>query len=200
MRCTSCEEELRDDEARWYGDEPYCEHCFYESYTYCYRCDEAIDRDHCRYNGDDEPVCFDCYEEEEDPNAPDDPEVFDSNRAEIISLAKNWLSGKRPQSFIKINRYDYRLTNIQEGLGLVDHVLYLYGLQDREEYQLKVSPNLFNRVSQYINLNNWNAQIETDTGTNRIGISKTLREKKYQEILVLLKELTTNQLLQDKAA
>ena len=200
MRCTCCEEELIEDEVRWYGDDLYCEHCFYESYTYCARCDEAVDRDYCRYDSNDDPVCDYCYGEESDPDAPDNPEVFDSNRTEIISLANNWLTGKFPKKLIKINRYDYRLIDIQEGVGLVDHGLYLYGLQDREVYQIKVSPNLFNRVSQYTTLNNWNIKIVTDTGTNRIGISHSLRESKHQEIIRLLKELTANLKSKNQAA
>jgi len=162
MRCDMCEEEITEDGVRWYGDDPYCEHCFFESYTYCCNCDEAVDRDYCRYDSNDDPVCDYCYGEDSDPDAPDDPDVFDSNRTEIISLANNWLTGERPKRLIKINHHDYRLQEIQEGLGLVDLGLYLYGLQDREEYQLKVSPNLFNRVSQYTTLNNWNIKIEMD--------------------------------------
>jgi len=200
MRCNSCEREYDPDNMRWYGDDPYCEHCFYESYTYCARCDESVDRNYCRYDSNDEPVCDYCYDEDSDPNAPDDPEVFDSNRTEIISLANNWLTGKRPKRLIKINRYDYRLPEIQGGLGLVDHALYLYGLQNREQYQIKASSNLFNRVSQYTTLNNWNIKIETNTGTNRIGISKTLRKNKFREVIELLEELTVDTISQEKAA
>jgi hypothetical protein len=178
---------------RWYGDDPYCEDCFNESFTYCSRCDETIDRDYARYNSSDEVMCSDCYEEDEDTDAPNDPQIFDSQRNEIISLAKDWLSGKRPKRLIKINPNDYLLPEIQEGLGLVDNVLYLYGLQDREEYQMKVSSNLFNRVSQHTTLNNWDITIEKDTGTNRIGLSRTLRETKLDEIINLLRNLTTTQ-------
>jgi hypothetical protein len=138
-------------------------------------------------------MCSDCYEEEDDPEAPDNPEVFDNQRNEIISLAKDWLNGKRPKRLIKINPNDYLLPKIQEGLGLVDHVLYLYGLQDREEYQIKASPNLFNRVSQYTTLNNWNVIISHDIGSNRIGISRSLRETKLDGIINLLKNLTATQ-------
>ena len=193
MRCNSCEREYDPDNMRWYGDDPYCEDCFNESFTYCSRCDETIDRDYARYNSSDEVMCSDCYDEDEDPEAPDDPQIFDSQRSEIISLAKDWLIGKRPKRLIKINHNDYLLMEIREGLGLVDKGLYLYGLQDREEYQMKVSPNLFNRVSQYTSLNNWNVTIETDTGTNRIGISRSLRENKLQQIIELLSTLTTTQ-------
>lgn len=200
MRCDRCEEEITEDEVRWYGDDPYCEHCFFESYTYCSNCDDAVDRDYCRYDSNDDPVCDYCYGEDSDPEAPDDPEVFDCNRTEIISLATSWLTGKRPKRLIKINHHDYRLTEIQEGIGLVDHALYLYGLQDREEYQIKVSPNLFNRVSQYTTLNNWDITIQQDTGTNRIGISRILRVKKLEKVIELLKELTTNVTSQNQAA
>jgi len=200
MRCNSCEREYDPDNMRWHGDDPYCEDCFNESFTYCSRCDETIDRDYARYNISDDVMCSDCYDEDEDPDAPDDPQIFDSQRNEIVSLARNWLSGKRPKRLIKITYKDYLLPEIREGVGLVDHALYLYGLQDREEYQLKVSPNLFNRVSQFTSLNDWNITIEQDVGTNRISISHSLREEKYHEVLVLLKELTTNPKSQNQAA
>ena len=137
-------------------------------------------------------MCSDCYEEDEDPDAPDDPQIFDSQRNEIISLAKDWLNGKRPKRLIKINPNDFSLAEIQAGVGLVDHVLYLYGLQDREEYQIKASPNLFNRVSQYTTLNNWDITIIQDVGTNRIGISRSLqRNQTTMKSSNLLRNLTT---------
>lgn len=200
MRCTSCEREYDPDDMRWFNDEPYCEECFFESFTFCSRCDEAIDRDYARYNSSDEAMCSDCYEEDDDPDAPENPEIFDSQRNEIISLAKDWLKGKRPKRLIKINPNDFSLAEIQSGVGLVDHALYLYGLQDREEYQLRVSPNLFNRVSQYTSLNNWNIILEQDVGANRIGISRTLRENKFDSIIDLLKYLTTNKITKEQAA
>ncbi len=55
-------------------------------------------------------MCSDCYEEDEDTDAPNDPQIFDSQRNEIISLAKDWLNGKRPKRLIKINPNDYLTT------------------------------------------------------------------------------------------
>ena len=200
MTCNSCEREFDSDNMRWFGDDPYCEDCFFDSFTFCSRCEETIDREYVRYNSSDEAMCSDCYEEDEDPDAPDDPEVFDNQRNEIISLAKDWLTGKRPKKLIKINHNDFLLPEIQAGVGLVSHSLYLYGLQDRDDYQIMASTNLFNRVSQYITLNNWNVKVAHDVGINRIGISRSIREAKLEDIINLLKELTTIKTPQEIAA
>ena len=199
-RCESCEIEQSADEMRWFGDTPYCSDCFYERYIYCNRCDEAIDRDYARYDDDDDPLCNYCYDEECDPDAPNNPTIHDCQRKEIISLSKDWLNGKRPKRLIKINKNDYLLLKIQEGVGLVDYTLYLYGLRDREEYQIRASKNLLPQIQQHINKNHWKVKIEEDVGTNRIGISKTLRENNLPQIITLLSTLTTNKTPEIKVA
>jgi len=191
MRCSSCEHEFAPDNIRWFDEYAYCEDCFHDNYTYCARCDTAIDRDYARYNGDDDPMCEDCFCEDYDHDAPDNPCIDNEQRDEIISLAKDWLNGKKPKRLIKVNPNDLYLKDIQSELGLVDHVLYLYGLQDREEYQIKASPNLYNLISQYTTLNNWNVIISHDIGSNRIGISRSLRENNLPQIINLLKNLST---------
>lgn len=191
ITCTICNGEFDQEDIRYYGDEPFCEDCFFDHYTYCSVCEEPVDRDYCRYDDSDNPICESCYEEDYDSDAPDNPIIYDNDRKEILSLSKDWLAGRRPKRLIKINHNDFRLEEIQEKVGLVDKGLYLYGLRDREEYQLMVSTNLFNRISQYTTLNNWKVTIEQDGGNNRIGISKSLRENKFEDIVELLQELTT---------
>jgi hypothetical protein len=191
IECTNCGCEFDEDDIRWYGDAPYCEDCFSDRYTYCYRCDEPVNRDYCHYDSTGEPICDDCYENEVDYNAPDNPEINDVEREQIINLSKCWLKGEKPKSLIRINRHDFYLKEIQEGSGLVDLSLYLYGLIDRDEYQLRVSPNIFNRISQYVSLNNWDVKLYEDKGHNRLGISKALREEKKEEIIQLIKSIAT---------
>jgi len=191
IECTNCCCKFNDEDIRWYGDDPYCEDCFTDRFTYCYRCDEPINRDYCHYDSSGDPLCDDCYENEIDYNAPDNPEINDAEREQIITLSKSWLNGKRAKSLIRINRNDLYLSDIQEGVGLVDLSLYLYGLIDREDYQIRVSPNIFNRVSQFVLLNKWDATLTEDKGYNRIGISKTLRENKQEEIIQLIKSIAT---------
>ena len=58
MRCTNCDEELKDGEAHFAFDEPYCEECFDNSYTYCCRCDSIVSRnDITHYSDDGDPYC-----------------------------------------------------------------------------------------------------------------------------------------------
>ena len=190
MRCSTCEKEIDPDYARWYNDQPYCEDCFFETYTFCSRCDEPVERSYCRYDSNDEPVCDDCYEEDYDQDAPDNPEIFDSQRIEIITLAKDWLLGYKPKRLIKISHNDYMLGEIQQKVGIVDKGLHLYGLQDRAEYQIKASNNIIEQVKDFTTKNNWEVIVISDTGVNRLGISWILRDTKLSDIVDLIKELT----------
>jgi len=51
---------------------------------------------------------------------------------------------------LKINLNDYLLSRIKELVGLVEQVIYLFGLKDREEYQLSASSNLTDEVKKFI--------------------------------------------------
>ena len=86
VHCTNCGESTSEDSSHWYNDEVYCESCFYDSYSYCTRCDEAVNRDYCHYDNDGDPVCDECYHDDIDDNAPDNPEVNDSEREQILNL------------------------------------------------------------------------------------------------------------------
>ena len=66
VRCIHCDEFISRDDAFYYSDEPYCEHCYNDMFSQCYRCDEAVpsestyevyhgERSHC--------VCSDCLEQ-----------------------------------------------------------------------------------------------------------------------------------------
>ena len=191
MNCTNCEKELSSDEIRWAFDEPYCEDCFYDSYNYCVRCDGIVSRDNSCYDSDGDPYCPECYEQEQDEDCPDNPEVDQNDREIILQLCNCWLKGERPKGLIRINQSDHHLHEIQAKVGLIEKPVYLYGLIDREEYQIKISGNIYNRVSQFTTLNNWDVLLSEDTGVNRLGISRTLREEKTQEVIQLIKELTS---------
>jgi hypothetical protein len=187
--CTNCGESTSEDNSHWYNDEVYCESCFYDSYTYCNRCDEAVNRDYCHYDGDGDAICSSCWEDDVDDNAPVNPEVNDSEREQILNLCKCWLKGEKPKTLIRINRSDYRLEEIQTGVGLVDHALYLYGLADREEYQIKASPDIIEIVRTQISELRLEAIVIEDTGHHRLAISRTLRENNLEEIIQLIKSI-----------
>jgi hypothetical protein len=188
--CEQCGEVVSEDGGHWYNDELFCEGCFYDSYTYCQRCDDTINRDYCHTDNDGDHICDSCWEEDVDDNAPVNPEINDSEREQIINLSKCWLKGEKPKTLIRINRNDYHLTEIQQGVGLVDHALYLYGLADRDEFQIKASPDILEIVKEFTNSSSIDATVFEDTGHNRLAVSRTLRENNLEEIIELIKQIT----------
>ena len=187
--CESCGEQLSDDDAYWYEGDAFCENCFYDSYTYCERCDEPISRDYCYIDRDGYHYCNRCHEDNIDDNAPVNPEVNDSERKQIINLSKCWLRGEKPKTLIRINRNDYHLEEIQEKVGLTTRQLYLYGLADRDEYQIKASSNILETVRLQISELEIEATISEDIGCNRLAFSRTLREEHREEIIQLIKTI-----------
>jgi hypothetical protein len=127
-----------------------------------------------------------------DDDAPNNPDVYDSDRQHIIGLSRSWLQGnvetRRP---IFINQKDIMLKTIKDKVGLVGNPIYLFGLVDRAEYQVSASSNLFNEVQEFILLNNLEAKIISTPGCNRLGISLSLRKNNQKEIIDLIKSLTT---------
>jgi hypothetical protein len=192
MQCNGCERELQDDEVRWGFDEPYCENCFDETFNCCSRCDSVIYRDETQYNSDGDPYCHDCFEEDYDDDAPDNPEVYDSDRELIINLSRGWLQGKvdtkRP---IYINQNDILLKVIKDKVGLVQNPIYLFGLIDRDEYQILASNDLLQEVQEFTILNNLQVKVVSTPGCKRIGISQSLRKNKQSQIIDLIKTLST---------
>lgn len=193
MRCTHCGDQITESEARFAYDNPYCQECFDEFYNYCSRCDTIIGRDYTTYDSDGEPFCNECWENQIDNDvAPDNPDVNDDDRELIIRLSRNWLNGKVDYSkFIDINERDQYLKAIKTKVGLVDNPLYVFGLMDREEYQISCSSDLFNDVKEYAMLNLPDIQITETDGENRLGISLSLRENNQTEIVNLIKHICT---------
>jgi hypothetical protein len=189
--CDCCERQIDDDEIRWAFDNPLCDECFAESYTNCTSCDRVLDHDEVYYDNDD-PYCNDCYEDTYDNHAPSNPRVDETDRELIIHLSNNWLTGKSNLKYpLKINQNDLLLPELKSKTGLIDKQIYVYGLADREEYQLRATTDLFNHISQYVTLNDWNVKLTSEaTGIGRLGISKELREKRTNELVKLIHEIT----------
>ena len=191
MSCVVCNETLSGDEVRWGFDEPYCDDCFDHRYTHCTNCDSVISNDYARYNRNDEAFCDECFCEEDDPDCPDNPDVDEVDRVHIINLSRNWLKGeienKRP---IYINQKDYFLKTLREKIGLVEHPIYVFGLTDRDEYQISASPNLIVDVREFVLLNLPDIKVQEGFGVNRIGICYSLRKNNSKEVIGLIKSLT----------
>lgn len=193
MHCHNCEEDLQDDEVRWAFDEqPYCEDCFDNLFNYCCRCDSVIYRENAQYNDDGDPYCAECYEENYDDDSPDNPDVTDSDREHVIKLSRSWLQGKvetrRP---IFINDKDILLRTIKDKVGLVDNPIYVFGLVDRDEYQLSASSDLFDTVQSFLIVKQSTAKVISTPGCNRLGIGLTLRKNHQSEIIELIKTVTS---------
>ena len=189
--CEDCGRNLDEHEIRWGHDYRYCEDCFDERYNYCSNCDALIHREDTNWDDDGNPFCDECYSNLNDDDCPDNPDVDTEDIKHVVCLSHNWLKGiKEVNHRLNINRNDFLLTDIREKVGLIKKPLYLYGLLDREEYQIKASPNIYNLVSQYTTLNNWNIKTVEDVGANRLGISKHLREAKRENVINLIKEIT----------
>lgn len=192
MHCHNCEEDLHDDEVRWAFEAPYCEDCFDNLFNYCCRCDSVIYRENAHYNDDGDPYCSDCYQDDYDDDSPDNPDVTDSDREHVIKLSRSWLQGKvetrRP---IFINDKDILLKTIKDKVGLVDNPIYVFGLVDRDEYQLSVSSDLFDTVQSFLLVKQSVAKVISSPGCNRLGISLALRKNHQPQIIELIKTVTS---------
>ncbi len=190
MRCSSCENLLLDDEVRYAWDEPYCESCFDDLFNHCCHCDELITSSSTHYQ-DGDPYCEECWSETYDDNAPENPEVTESDRTYIIHLSRTWLEGKTDyRRFININDKDLHLKLIREKVGLVESSIYLFGLRDRDEYQISASSNIIEEVREYALLNLSGVIIVEGIGSSRLGVSLSLRENNRHEIIELIKQIT----------
>ena len=191
MHCQNCDESLSDDQVRWAFEEPYCEDCFDNMFNYCCRCDAVIYRESAHYNDEGDPYCAECYEENFDDDCPDNPDVSDSDRELVVKLSRSWLKGKvesrRP---IYINDKDILLRTIKDKVGLVGNPIYLFGLIDRDEYQISVSADLFDVVQNFVLLKEIKATVLSSPGCNRLGISLSLRKNNQQQIVELIKQIT----------
>ena len=191
MRCTNCNDVIPDGEVRWAFEDPYCESCFNDRYTYCSACDSVIARSEVSFNNADDPLCSDCYSEQYDDDAPDNPDVDENDRVYILALSRNWLLGKVDhRRFININTKDFILSEIRTKVGLIDCPINLYGLKEREEYQITVSPDLKEVLKEHLPESLRYYKIQTVVGVRRLGLSYNIRKDYRVQIIRLIQSLT----------
>jgi hypothetical protein len=194
MRCTNCNDIIPEGEVRWAYEDAYCENCFNDSYTYCSACDSVVARSEVSYNNSDDPLCSDCYSDAYDDDAPDNPEVDETDRQYILTLSRNWLSGKVDhRRFVNINTKDFFLSEIRTKVGLIDSPINLYGLKEREEYQITLSPDLKQTVKELLPESLRYYTIKSVEGVRRLGLSYNIRKDYRSEIIQLIKSLTVVQ-------
>ena len=192
-RCLDCGCEVTPSNSYQHEGDYFCEDCFHENYYHCDRCDDVIHRDDA-YWDDDYAYCRDCYQERtSDDDAPQNPPVNNKDRELIIELSINWLEGKVVnQKRIHIKKNDYRLDELREKVGCIDKCIYVYGLTDRDGYQIKAGSKIFDEVRDILNDINLEASVIEDDDSNRLGISYSLRKDHFDQIIELVKQLTTN--------
>ncbi len=192
-QCSNCGCELGHAISHRYDDDYYCTDCFHENFNYCTHCDEAIHAEDT-YWDDDYAYCRVCHRERTaDDDAPQNPAVNNKDRELIIELSKNWLEGKVVnQKRIHIKKNDYRLDELREKVGCIDKCIYVYGLTDRDGYQIKAGSKIFDEVRDILNDINLEASVIEDDDSNRLGISYSLRKDHFDQIIDLVKQLTTN--------
>ncbi len=191
MRCTICNCEVPSHQVRHAFEDVLCEECFSENYNVCNRCDDVIGRDQTLYDQEGNPYCTDCYEDSYDDDCPDNPEVYDADRNLILQLSRDWLNGRcNNKTLIQINKNDFQLQKLKDKIGLVDYSIYVFGLIDREDYQLSVSSNLIDQIKEFNLINGLDLKIIEGIGSNRIGISLALRKDHFSTVIKLIKQLT----------
>ena len=194
MRCNNCNEVIHDGEVRWAYEDAFCESCFNDAYTYCSACDSVVSRNEVVYNNSDDPLCNDCYSDAYDDDAPDNPPVEESDREYILTLSRNWLSGKIDfRRFININTKDFFLSEIRIKVGLIDSPINLYGLKERDEYQITISPDLEQTVKELLPESLKYFTIKYVEGVRRLGLSYNIRKDYRPEIIQLIKSITVVQ-------
>jgi len=63
LRCCNCGRIVPEDLAYYYDNEPYCEDCWNDLFTYCWHCDATIPRNDAYAGPDGYYYCWDCYRE-----------------------------------------------------------------------------------------------------------------------------------------
>jgi hypothetical protein len=193
--CECCECELDRYEIHYANSVALCEDCFYESWNYCCRCDGLVHNDDVRYDQDGDPMCEECYDDNVDDDAPVNPEVSEIDRTYLLRLCHSWLNDtdKPCRIPLRINSADFQLPSIREKAGLLSKPLYCFGLVDREEYQIRASSDILDKTRTFLSENNIEAVVIEERGSRRIGISRSLREKSFDQVVQLIQSLTKKQ-------
>lgn len=189
ITCENCSDAISIEHAKYYSAYAYCESCFDDLFTYCDQCDTTIERESAIYDSDGNGICAACHQENYDDDSPANPYVDQADRELIVKLCRNWIFTGRKSFPISINEADQYLKELREAVGLVPKPIYLYGLIDREDFQIKATHDLIPKVNSFISkhLRDITA-IEEIEGKQRLGISSQLRLNHFGLITKLIKE------------
>lgn len=191
--CDSCNEVLYDGEIFYAFETPYCEDCFSSRFVYCHACDTLLHNEDAYQDTNGEFFCDLCY----DDGCPENPDVSDTDREEIITLSRNFLAGKVDfRSKIKISAKDEFLPSIRDKVGSVEKPIYVYGLRDRDEFHIMTTEDLIDEVREFVMLNDPDVIVQLECGEKRLGVSRSLRKHKMKMVVNLIKEITSIKVLE----
>jgi len=180
--CSDCSEYYHQDEVY----DGICRHCEEENYCTCNSCENRIHRDDALYDEDDEPYCENCYRESDD-DIPKNPEIGNDELIATSLLCKAPIANCPTAIRCWGNFKDVLIPNLIFKLGPVKHPVYLYGLKDREEYQLKLSVNVAGQIKKALAAHGLTPEILITGHASRIGIARQLRQEHFSTILKVLK-------------
>jgi len=124
--CSCCSEKIGEGEIRWAEEEAYCDDCFSELFTHCDHCDDVVRRSNAYFDDLGNAHCSNCWDEENDDECPDNPDVDDADRKLIVELSRSWLLGKQAKRCVmkyiaRLHRlckpFESHPRRIQDGCG-----------------------------------------------------------------------------------
>jgi len=80
------------------------------------------------------------------------------------------------------------LREIREAVGLISKSIYVYGLVDRDEYQIRATSDLFPTVETFVQRDLPDYSVLEEEGSRRLGLSLDIRTNHFGLITKLIKE------------
>lgn len=194
--CDDCERVIWSENSFNVNDRTICESCFNEHYGTCEACGVNLHRDQLFSNDNGYDYCEGCYESDDDKIHIESREANEDDIDNVVYLLLNSLKRKNP-----FNPRDSFLREIAEKIGEVENPVYLFGLRDRPDYEISVTPALYERIKhcimdfmgqEYLAIWSSVAPVIVRDCKNRyaIGFSKNLRENYQEWICEFIQDIT----------
>lgn len=180
-QCVHCLNSFPIDEVYTVADDIYCPDCYSKHWFYCDGCGEDLSLDdQCICNR-----CSDCCNCKKELRYEQNPKV---SKREVMEVCKiigiKYYKMPATKYPLGINKDDYKLPELAAVVGLLNESLYVYGLKDREEYNLLIPPDKVRMVSKFLERKGWKYM----TGDYcRLAISYSLRDKEFDNVAELIK-------------
>lgn len=198
MQCVICDEELDSNSVRYAYHDPYCEDCFDDRYDYCFECCRIINlSNNDWYDDDDNRICSSCYNKRTNgPKYPINPNVNDSDRTEVLKLAKQYVQTLGADKFtLRTKPGDYRMKEIAEAVGKISKPIYLFGIKDEKNYRILATQDILGLVVNYFEDKAHivdRKDIVQNKGYLRLGLDRALRAVHFDKCVELIKYINAN--------